>query len=684
MKNTKDFLLEIAVEEMPAGYIRPALKELEQSFSKWLEASGIGRSSPVSFGTKNLLICYIKDLPVAQEASSKEIVGPPKSIAFDKDNNPTKQAIGFAKNQGVEVADLMVKNTPKGEYVVIQKKEQRRMTRELLQEKIPEIIKGMSFPKTMRWDDSGLKFARPVESVFALFGRENLNIRLGNVAQKKPRRVEPLQYLGRLKKKCMISWGERNKSIKSKILKAVKGISEKSIDEGLLEEVTFMVDSPEVFVGEFNKKFLDLPGDVLKASMAKHQRIFPVSKDNKLINKFIAVVDGKKRKNNRVRRNYENVLEAKLKDSLFFFDEDRKKPLSDNISQLKDLIFQRGLGNMFEKIQRLKQLCSFLCDMTGNGSLKKDTEAAAELSKTDLVTHMVGEFPSLQGIMGSVYAREQGASAPTASAIRLHYLPQGLNDELPETMEATILGISDRIDNVTGFLGIGMKVSGSYDPFGIRRNSQGLIQIVKNKNLKIDLVKLVDKAIELYGDKLKIEPRKLGPVVIDYIKERVDYLLGDIRPVELKDAVLSVGCRDIVDVFKRIKLFSSIKNETYFLEAAKVVERTSNILKGAKKEKIGDVEEGLFKEGLERSVWGAYLKSKNKIQDLIKKEKYDEATREYANAFYKVLHDFFEKVLVNAEDRSLRLNRLAMMKAINTLYTEHVADLAKLPQIVVK
>ena len=684
MKDTKDFLLEIVVEEMPAGYVRPALKDLEQSFSKGLEALGIGKFSPVSFGTKNLLICYIKGLPVAQEASSKEIVGPPKRIAFDKDNNPTKQAIGFAKNQGVEVGDLKVKKTPKGEYMVIQKKEQGRMTKELLQEKIPDIIKGIRFPKTMRWDDSGLKFARPIESVFALFGRENLDIRLGNVAQKKPGRVEPLQYLGRLKKKCMISWEDRNKSIKSKILKAVKGISEKGIDEGLLEEVTFMVDSPEVFVGEFNKKFLDLPGDVLKASMAKHQRIFPVSKDNKLINKFIAVVDGKKRKNNRVIRNYENVLEAKLKDSLFFFDEDKKKPLSDNISQLKDLIFQRGLGNMFEKIQRLKKLCSFLCDMTGNGSLKKDTEAAAELSKADLVTHMVGEFPSLQGIMGSVYAREQGSSASTASAIRLHYLPQGLNDELPETMEAAILGISDRIDNVTGFLGIGMKISGSYDPFGIRRNSQGLIQIVKNKNLKIDLVKLVDKAIELYGDKLKIEPRKLGPVVIDYIKERVDYLLGDIRPVELKDAVLSVGCRDIVDVFKRIKLFSLIKNETYFLEAAKVVERTSNILKGAKKEKIGEVEERLFKEGHERLVWEAYLNSKNKIQDLIKKEKYDEATREYAGAFYKVLHDFFDKVLVNAEDRPLRLNRLAMMKAINALYTERVADLALLPQIVVK
>lgn len=689
MKDTRDFLLEIATEDMPAGYVRPALKDLEQSFSKGLEASGIGKFSPVSFGTKNLLICYIKGLPVAPEASSKEIVGPPKRIAFDKDNNPTKQAIGFAKNQGVETGDLKVKKTSKGEYMVIQKKEQGRTAKELLQEKIPDIIKGIRFPKTMRWDDSGLKFARPIESVLALFGKERLNIKLGNVPQKKVAPLFPSQYLKKLKKTCMIDWKKRKKKIKDKILKAVKGIGEKAIDENLLGEVTFMVDSPEVFVGEFDKKFLDLPGGVLKASMAKHQRIFPVSKNGRLINKFIAVVDGKKRKNNKVRKNYEKILEAKLKDSLFFLNEDTKNPLTDNILQLKDLIFHKGLGSMFEKIERLKKLCSFICDKSGESSLKTDIERAAELSKIDLVTHMVGEFPSLQGVMGGEYALRSGENKNVATAVREHYLPQGADDGLPQSKAGAILAISDKIDNVVGFSGMGVgmekiKISGSLDPFGTRRNAFGIIRIIKDKSFRLNLDELIEKGIELYGVKIKVDTVKFRNQIVDYVKDRIDFLMGDVRPLELKKAVLKSGSFDVADIFKRQEALVGIKEERYFLEAAKVVERTGNILKGAKKEKIGEVEEGLFKEGPERLVWDAYLNSKNKIQDLIKKEKYDEATREYAGAFYEVLHDFFGKVLVNTEDGPLRLNRLAMMKAINALYTERVADLALLPQIVVK
>jgi len=685
----RDFLLEINTEELPTGYIKDACAHLEDALRKELLLSGILMDKSIegfakTIATKNSLVVYIKDLAVKQKAREEEIIGPPKRIAFDENGNPTKPAIGFAKKLGVEIADLKVKSTSKGEYIVVKKIKEARDTRDLLKDITPAIIKDTPFPKTMKWDDSGLRFARPIESVLMLFGKENIEIELGKVPQKKINPIAPGKYLKQLGE--MVDCEVRKKKIRKLILAAIKKLkADQYVNEDLLSEVNFMVNSPEVFIGEFDKKFLDVPDDVLKASMSKHQRVFPVSKNGKLINRFIAVIDGKKRKNNKVRRNYERILEAKLKDSLFFFKEDTKKQLSENIFQLKDLIFQKDLGNMFEKIQRLKGLCTFLCDKIGAGSsLKNDTLRAAEISKADLLTYMVGEFPSLQGIMGGEYALRSGEKETVAMAVKEHYLPQGSGDDLPGTEAGAILSISDKIDNVVGFCGMGMeRISGSFDPFGIRRNALGFIQIVRNKKFRFDVEDLIQKAIELYGNKLNISERFKSQVV-DYIKDRVEFLMGDVKPIELKKAILGTRCFDIADVSKRFEDIVSIKEEAYFLQAAKVVERTSNILKGAKGEQVDKVAEDLFKEDLERRVWDAYLNSKDKIQSLINQKQYKDATEEYARVFYGILHEFFDKVLVNVDDRALRLNRLAMMKAINRLYVERVADLALLPQIVVK
>lgn len=685
----RDFLLEINTEELPAGYVREALKDLCGDFHVELGKLGIqfDHNQIVNWGTKNSLICYIKDIEVCQKEISKPILGPPKRIAFDAKGNPTKQAIGFAKNQGVKVEDLKIKKTPKGEYIVIEKKQKARDTKDILKEITPGIIKSIKFKKTMRWDDSGLRFARPIESVLALFGSEKLNIDLDGIPPADVDNVTASRYLKSLK---LIDSDERKTELRRLISGEINRLgADQDINEDLLEEVTFLVNCPSAFTGDFDKKFLALPVDVLKASMSKHQRIFPVSKKGKLINKFIAVVDGKKRKNSRVKRNYERILEAKLKDSLFFFNEDTKKQLSENVSKLKDLIFHKDLGSMFEKIERLKKLCSFICDKLGEGSLKNDCVRAAELSKADLVTHMVGEFPSLQGIMGGEYTRRSGENEEIATAIKEHYLPQGAGDDLPNTKAGAILAISDKIDNVVGFSGMGgdwnqVKISGSLDPFGTRRNAFGIIKIIKDKSFRLDLDELIKKGIELYSSKIKWDTVKFKNQIVNYVKDRIDFLMGDIKPLELKKAVLESGSFDIADIFKRQEALVEIKNKTYFLKAAKVVERTSNILKGAKNEEIGSVDEKLFKEDLERKVWDVYLNSKDKIQSLIDQGQYKDATEEYARAFYKVLHEFFDKVLVNVDDRALRLNRLAMMKAINRLYVERVADLALLPQIVVK
>ncbi len=692
----EDFLLEINVEELPAGYVRPALDRLKSSFIEKLKSGRIAHGDIYAFGTASALVCYIKDISLRQEELSQEISGPPRRVAFDENNNPTPQGIGFAKNHGVDIKDLKIKSTPKGEYVFVIKNIKSMPSKEALREIVPDVIKSISFPKTMKWDSSGIRFARPIESILVLLGRECVKIKMGNVPVKLVKGINAGAYLKKLQRQFILDQDKRKSEIEKMIMHAQDTLGlDRNIDKNLLEEVTFLVKSPVVMIGDFDKRFLDIPKDVLAASMSKHQRIFTLSRGNKLVNKFIAVIDGKGRDVSRMKKVYASILEARLKDSLFFYNEDMKKKLSDQVPKLKDLIFQKDLGNMFEKIQRLEALALFISEgMNLDARVRENVKRAAYLAKSDLVTHMVGEFPSLQGVMGMEYALKSGEKKEVAIAIKEHYLPKGMDDNLPETVEGAILAISDRIDNITGLIGSGIEPRGSFDPFGIRRNSQGMIQIIKHKCFRIDLANLIDRAIELYNCRGRFQtvpykPEELRKKVIDYIKERIESLTPDTRPKELKQAVLKSGCNDIVGTLKRLDALSNISAERYFLKAAKVCERTSNILKGAvgdglKPSPTGDVREELLKEDLEKEVWKAYLDNAKAVEDLIKEEKYKEATRAYGDVFFEVLHKFFDKVLVNAEDKTLRQNRLAMMQAINKLYTSDVADLAMLPQIVVK
>ena len=694
-KERTDFLLEINVEELPVSCVRPALDKLKNAFMERLKTERIGHGDIAVFGTAAVLICYIKDMSLKQEEISQEISGPPRKIAFDENNNPTPQAIGFAKNQGVDVKDLKIKQTPKGEYVFAAKKIKASPVKEVLQDILPDVIKSISFPKAMKWDDSGARFARPIESILVLLGKENIKIKIWNVPVKLIKGPSIGAYLKRLEKSYILDHDSRKIEIEKMISAAQKKLElDEYIDKNLLEETNFLVKSPVLLAGDFDKRFLAVPKDVLAASMSKHQRIFTLSRGGKLVNKFIAIIDGKGRNIEKMKKIYANILEARLKDSLFFYNEDIKKPFSDLTPKLKDLIFQKDLGNMFEKIQRLEKVSLFISERLNIGPDKRDTvKRAAYLCKTDLVTQMVGEFPSLQGAMGMEYSVKSGEKESVAIAIKEHYLPKGLDDNLPETIEGAILAISDRIDNIVGLIGSGIESKGSFDPFGIRRNSQGLIQIINHKGFRIDLAGLIDKAIELYNGRERFQtvPYKQGELekkVINYIKERLDFLVPDTKPLELKQAVFKSGCNDIVGVFKRVKALSKISSEKYFLKAAKVCERTFNILKGAvgnglKPFPTENVKEELLKEDLEKEVWKAYSANSLSIENLIKEEKYEEATRVYAEAFFEVLHEFFDNVLVNTEDISIRQNRLAMMQAINKLYTKDVADLAMLPQIVV-
>lgn len=685
-KHTADFLLEICTEELPAGYIRPALERMKHAFKEELAKYRIKHGEIFVYGTATKLVCCIKDVHAVQEAVTEEISGPPKNISFDESGNPTKQLLGFLNAQAADLKDVRIKNTPRGEYIAIEKKIKSAPAKALLGTMVPSMISSLYFPKAMRWDDSGMHFARPVESILVLFEDEQIHVDIGRVPEKKVKKISAQAYLKKINATGLLNPDKRKDKIKNLILSTQKKLGlDEHVDDKLLEEINFMVDEPGILVGEFDKSFLMLPRDVLIASMSKYQRIFSLSKKGLLVHKFIAIINGKGRDIQSIQRNYKNILEARLKDSVFFYNEDIRIPFHEHGSKLKHLIFQKDLGTMFEKIQRLKGLSLFICEKLHiDSAATSDIVRAAGLSKTDLVTNMVYEFPSLQGVMGREYAMKSGEKESVATAIREHYLPQGSDDNLPVTLEGAIVAISDKIDNIVGFLGVGIETKGSFDPYGIRRNAQGLIQIIKDKSFRLHVDELIQRSIELYGSRMKLRPDELQKKIITYIKERLEYIMGDVRPVELKEAVLAVDCSDVVDVCKRMDALKGMAQKDSFLKAAKVVERTSNIIKGAKGEHIDEVSESSFREDLEREVWKLYKDNKDEIRRLIHEERYVEATEKYGDVFFGILHTFFDKVLVNAEDNVLRLNRLAMMQAINRLYADKVADLAMLPQIVVE
>ena len=699
-----DLLFEISTEEIPAGYIDPALNQMKTLFTGQAKKHHLEMHSIYSTGTPRRLTLFVQGLPQKQESVTEEIQGPSAAVAFDKAGNPTKAGLGFAKSQGVDIKDLQIKKTPKGEYCFATKKIEGHETLHILPDILITVIRNISFPKSMKWKGNDLFFARPIRSLLALFGDQVVPIEINGIKADRfifghpflsGKKIEISEADWELYKKLLkqehvvVDITERRETLRTKITQLMAPYGATIDDEELLDEVTNLVEYPNAIECSFDEEFLDIPADVIETSMKEHQRYFPIKKKNeKLLNKFIAVLNRNEGNADIAIQGNERVLKARLSDARFFWKEDRKTPLIKRVEDLKNLAFLEKLGNYFDRTNRIIKLSKYISTqlMLPHEEIEL-VKRAAELCKADLLTQMVGEFPSLQGIMGRGYAEWDGEEKPVAIAIAEHYMPRFATDNIPTSRIGAIVGLADKFDTISSCFALDLIPTGSQDPYSLRRHTYGIIRIIEEHGFALDIGEILYTALDLLPLFEQKADSRYHPVILDKLVPKIKEFFKDRLfqiniergyRYDLVNAALKagIGFDDIHNFSQRLKVISLISQEKWWPDLVTVVERTFNI--GKKANSSGSVNERILTEPEERKLWDVYKENDEAVRKLIGEKKYEEASRTYCNSFAKPVHAFFDRVFVNVEDENVRSNRLSLMKTINELYSQKIADLSEI------
>ena len=699
-QETADLLFEIGTEEIPASYVPPALTQLQEIATESLTDHRIPFGEIETFGTPRRITLSIKDLKTLQESEEAEVVGPPKSVAYDENGEPTQAAIGFAKTQGVELTALRIVETERGEYVAASKLATGEPTREVLQTLLPEWIEALRFPKTMRWEtQSGApqafaRFARPIRWLVALLGDEVVGCAYGDAhagwityghrslhtdpitltSANLNAYTEALRVVG-----VIVCPNERREAIGKQVRSILKAESYlPKIDEELLDTVNYLVENPQPIIGKFSESHLEIPPEVLITAMKKHQRYFPMWKnDSELAPKFITISNGTDGNFDGVQHGNERVLHARLNDAEFFYKEDQKTSLADKVERLGAVVFHAKLGSLLDKAERLKALTNLIAKEIGgtNASYTETTvehvERAAWLCKADLTTQMVIEFPSLQGITGRYYAQNSGEQPPVAIAIAEHYQPLGADTPLPETEIGAILAIADKLDTIVGYFGIEERPTGSQDPYSLRRHALGTIRILQDRELTLSLDAVVEKAISLYTVPLADDTKTS---VLSFIKDRLRVILqAQQYTPDLTDAVLAVGDVNIIDILKRANALAEFRLTPNFEEVYNALNRVLRILPPDAPETV-DI--ALLQDDAEKQLYECITEAAPDLKQRIQERNYTKLLTQLAT-LQSAIDTFFDEVLVMAKEPALRSNRLALLNQIGqNIYA--IADLTKI------
>ncbi len=689
---TKELLLEIGVEEIPAGFIEGALENLKSLMAARLDEYALDYSTISTAATPRRLAICVKGVASRQPDRSEDFIGPSVKAAFDGEHNPTKAAIGFAASKGASVDDLQIVSTTKGEYVKLSIERQGEPAEELFSRVLPEIILELPFPKSMRWGSGRTVFVRPIQWILALFGGSivpfNIDDVKSGVTTHGHRFMAPgeipvkdyVQYVSDLRKNhVLVDPQERRKTVIQEVNRALSeavGGNKGTIleDEELIDTVNNLVEYPHGVCGSFDDKFLVLPKSVLITAMREHQKYFSVADLNgDLIAKFVAVNNTHIKNRDLATEGHQRVLRARLEDALFFLNDDQNSRLEERVDGLAGLIFQNKLGNMLEKTERMVQL---------TGMMAKDIEPevaaiaqrAAFLAKADLLTAMVNEFPSLQGTIGKDYALLNGEEESVANAIKEHYLPVRAGGEIPSEVPGALVGLADRIDTIVGCFGLGQIPTGTADPFGLRRLALGILHIIEEKDFSVSLSIAVEGSISLYGDKLKIDSKAVKENVLEFIEGRfVNDLAARGITREAIEAVTSVSFDNVVDCHARINALVAIKNQPAFTILAAAFKRVMNIVKQNSSQLV---DPAILQEGAEMTLYDSFLDIKIKTQPLLEKKEYGQAL-ELMLSMKEPVDSFFDHVMVMVDDNRLRENRLNLLTGIAELFLR-VGDFSKM------
>ncbi len=684
----KDLLVEIGVEEIPAGQLKGASEQFAGGIRKALADARIESGAVEIFATPRRIGVVFKSVSEGQKEAAAEVMGPPKRIAYDADGKPTQAALGFAKTNGVDIAEVRIKSLPKGEYLCVMKLEKGQKTEALLPEIITKQIASISWAKTMKWHGDA-RFVRPVRSLLCLFGKELLRVEYSDVISSNrvfghrilspnPAQVsEPEKYRDILKKLFVTaSFEERKAQVLEEVKKALAGIPGRALlDEDLVEEITNLVEFPSGILGSFDRKYLELPGELLIEVMKKNQKYFPVlDSSGRLLPYFICIRNGSSLHNEIVKEGNERVLRARFEDAAFFFNEDKKTRLGDRAVKLKNVVFQVELGSLYEKIERIKVLYA-KASVSFPGSDAQKVNRALELCKADLVTDMIREFPELQGIMGREYAKVDGEDAEVASAIAEHYLPKFSGDALPQTVTGRVLSILDRIDTISGCFAIGLVPTGSQDPYGLRRSTLGVINEILKFNLDLSVKELVKYSLETYGSKLKGDAGKICNDILEFFKGRMDVILREkgLR-YDLVNAVLATDCSNITEAFKRAGVLDALAKAEGFNNTMVTFSRVINII--PKDGKPAAVKSGLFKDESEKKLFELAVAAEKEFKQLTAGGKYAEAFA-LLTKLAPAIDEFFTGVMVMDKDQEVKANRLALLAFISSMFLQ-VGDFSKI------
>ncbi|MCD6473060.1 glycine--tRNA ligase subunit beta [Candidatus Aerophobetes bacterium] len=694
----KTLLLEIGVEELPPLLVKGILTELKENAKKLFISSRLDYERVLTFGSSRRLILWVEKLAVQQKDKMDEEIGPPKNVVLDKNNNLTPKGEKYIKAKGIKEEDIEIKKSEKGEYIYIKRRTKGKRTLNILPSLFIGLISSLRFPRTMRWGKGNFCFGRPIRSILALLGEDAVQFEIAGVISGRKTyghrylspsllSIEsPEKYFSLLRENWVIADPEERESfILRQINEVVSSLKERGYqavilkDKELLEEITYLVEYPTLFLGEFNHQFLHLPSPVLRACLRDYQKHFSVidKKSNTSMPYFLGVREGDGRYLKGVIEGNQRVLNARLTDAKFFLEEDKKIPLREKVGFLKEIVVHKKLGSYYDKTLRLTRLgekvASFL---KKDENVKKRVKEAAYLCKADLLTQIVKEFPNLQGVMGKEYALYSGEDPLVAEAIFEHRLPHVSGDSLPQTEEGAILALVDKIDTLVGSFWAGLIPSGSEDPWGLRREAQGVIDIIIDRGWKISLDYLINECRKIY----KIDNETADSSLKEFFKVRVASLLRDrgIGTNQIK-AVLKIGFDDINDTIKRGEALYEVSQEKRFKEEVIAIVRLLNILKQAKQWKINipeNTQENLLIAEEEKKLYYLWRKIAKEVKELLNEQEYIKAYKR-ASTLEGDIHNFFERVLVMDENPNLRINRLSLLNNVGKFFN-YIADFTEL------
>ncbi|WP_053219138.1 glycine--tRNA ligase subunit beta [Virgibacillus senegalensis] len=686
---TTNILFEVGLEEMPARFLDDAQTQLKEKTTAWLDELRVPHQGIVVYSTPRRLAVLIKDAADKQPDIEEEAKGPAKSIAIDENGEWTKAAIGFSRGQGKTVKDIYTKEVNGTEYIFVRKFIEGRKTIDLLQG-FKEVVLKINFPKSMRWSDLNLRYVRPIRWITALFGSQIVSLEIAGVTASN--KTDGHRFLGesvalstadeypsKLKEQyVMVDPAEREQKIREEIaqLQEEKGWKV-SVDDDLVDEVKHLVEYPTVFSGSFDEEFLEVPEEALITSMKEHQRYFPVrDAEGNLLPNFVAVRNGDSNHIDTVARGNEKVLRARLSDARFFYEEDKKQSIEDNVKKLDKMVFQEKLGTISDKVSRVTQLTDQISQLVAvDAVVRKQAVRAAEISKFDLVTNMVNEFTKLQGVMGEKYALLSGESKQTAKAINEHYMPRHAGDNLPTSTEGALVSVADKLDTIIGCISVGIIPSGSQDPYGLRRQAIGVLQILKDQKWQVELEQLLEEAYQQF-EVTGIPTRSKQEVMQDvseFFGHRASYLMKEAGiDQDVIEAVLHAGIGVYQFTFEKAVVLAEKRQDETFKPVQEALGRVMNL---AAKAGAGEVRQELFENDTETALYAEVNKSLPDYQRAMEQQK-AELALQILGELAGQIHEFFDHTMVMAEDESLKNNRLALLNKIASMVYRY-ADLSK-------